>query len=87
MKVKVTADHIAKGERANGAACPIALALRDLGYTNPQVRHRSFYVGYPYLDHYKMSDDVACFISRFDMGRPVEPFEFEAELVTELEGV
>lgn len=39
MKIKVTADHIARGRRFGPKSCPVALALIDAGFKNPSATY------------------------------------------------
>ncbi len=81
MKITVTADHIAKGERGCICKCPIALAMKSLGYKNPWVECNKIYWDVGWNSYKKeMPPSAKEFIKAFDIGLPVEPFEFEFEL-------
>ena len=76
--IRVTADHIAEGERGNPCACPVALAVRD--QTGAQIA----YVDMATVAITRRNHDfeahsppqVSHFVDAFDHGHPVEPFEF-----------
>ena len=40
MEIKVTAKHVAKGERSNQLNCPLALAIKETTGYHVQVSHR-----------------------------------------------
>jgi hypothetical protein len=76
-KVKVTKDHIKRGEQESAAHCPVALAVRDYmkGYKDGTifVDHEIIEIG-----HFSFFSprSVARFIRKYDAGRPVKPFTF-----------
>jgi hypothetical protein len=84
MLVHVTKKHIKKGKRKAIASCPVALALREVGYRRATV------ASYVLLDGkdscadrlFRPSIRVARLINRFDDGKQIEPFSF---LVPEME--
>jgi len=78
MKIRVTSEDIAKGQRCNARFCPVALALQRTT-NNPNI----VAIGNWGYDTRKLSSQfdlpmkVMRFIDAFDSGNPVEPFEFE----------
>lgn len=76
IKVEVTKEDIANGERENSCKCPVALALSRLG-TDVSVGNGE--IGFWLGDKYRLieiPDMVDDFITQFDNGKEVEPFEF-----------
>jgi hypothetical protein len=75
--VNVTAEHIANGQRAVAAACPVAIALSE--QTGLPVRvgiHTA--IGESYTSrHAELPLKAVRWIERFDYDQPVEPFSFE----------
>jgi hypothetical protein len=75
MLVKVTAEDIANGQRENPIACPIALAVKRISDDPYSVT-----VGTQILSHANsvimLPIEATNFISQFDAGCDVEPFEF-----------
>lgn len=67
MVIAVTADDIRKGKRGSPKDCPVALALSREGIILTLVQ-------FAYLPCMRT---VFRFMCDFDMGRKVEPFEFE----------
>ncbi len=83
MRIKVTAEHIARGEPERIRECPVALALRDLGINDPCVEYgyvRFGEFGKRHSAH--ISDAVVRRIKRFDNGKPIQPFSFDLEVPT-----
>jgi hypothetical protein len=78
MKYKVTAEHIAKGERECGSSCPVALAIQEAERDMPRlgicVDEYEIECG---VDRYKTPEAVRAFVKAYDTEQPVEPFEFE----------
>jgi hypothetical protein len=83
--IRVTAQHIEQGERNNPMACPIALAIIEQQWPTAEV---DVFDGHAYAcdclgivikDHLvaAMPAEADEFISAFDAGDEVEPFEFE----------
>ena len=78
VHVKVTADHIAIGQRTNNRYCPVALALEENGLVDVEV----------YTYGFRLASGVVCdlptsamhFISLFDYNFAVEPFEFSVSV-------
>ena len=90
MKVVVTQEHIDKGVKGEHADCPIALAVKALGYKNVSVDAESIdasdgvggasFFGY-------LPDEAALFIGMFDNGEDeVAPFTFEPDESEERRG-
>lgn len=84
MKIQVTQDHIDNGTVKDACLCPIALAIRDAtGAAHFDVivstHGWSHYNGNKLLGNYELPVDATNFITKFDLGEPVSPFEFELE--------
>ena len=81
IKVTVTQDDIDFGVPGRTDACAIVRAVTRLGYDNVEVDQMYITTGLFHNSRkWRVSDDVAEFIDRYDSGRDyVEPFEFEAE--------
>lgn len=79
IKIKVTEEDIKKGKRFNSACCPVGLACQ-------RVLHKNWAEVFEFLTlrqtenglriYFEMQG-VAGFISKFDSGETVQPFEFE----------
>lgn len=94
MKIEVTQDDIDKGQASNCVSCPIALALKrqcpEFATVNVKYSFAFFWsnpTNWKDMDYKPVGDCVAelpfearKFIGRFDIGLPVEPFEFELEI-------
>jgi hypothetical protein len=81
MKISVTQKHINKGKRAYSDSCPIALAVRELGYPKWTVGSR--YIYSPFDVTIELPKSAQKFIKVFDRrgGRKlVKPFAFIARL-------
>ncbi len=82
MLVKVTQKHIDEGKRADCYTCPIALAILDIDPKPVNVQVKYSYVMI-YIEkngkykQYELPWEAREFISKFDNGKKVEPFEFE----------
>lgn len=74
IKIKVTQEHINNGIKCSGVRCPIALALNFAG---------DIFVDECYIDdidgnrRFNTPPEASAFVSKFDAGFAVEPFEFE----------
>ncbi len=82
MKIRVTSEHIRRGEQHSLSACPIALAVREHdGFADAEVGSFFVYKGRSFLfpPSFTTPSKAAKFIQDFDAGRAVEPFEFELE--------
>lgn len=77
MKIQVTQDDILLGEPGACDRCPIALAIKRRTMREVSVGPRRIQVGVSSMD-----SPLSCveFISLFDDGQPVQPFEFEIDL-------
>lgn len=77
----MTQEYIDNGKRRQGDSCPIALAISE------QVEEASFvsvgtcsayYYDRALNNHFiKLPDEAKSFVTKFDKGELVEPFEFE----------
>lgn len=82
MKIKVTQEHIDKGERSLCAFCPVALAFKDV-FPDKKVQAG---IGvaiiedakYLLAEYWDLPREASNFIEQFDRGFPVYPFEFDA---------
>ena len=76
FEVSVAQAHIDMGEKAQPAACPVALALKSMGYQNVAVNFHAWIRENG--EHYQLSlpDDAHKFIEDFDEGLDVEPLSF-----------
>jgi hypothetical protein len=85
--IRVTADHIAKGQRCDSESCPIALAVSE--QWGPchriQVDPAGIIVFPGDLDRWWTVDPpplaAQLFMEAFDEGHSVEPFEFAVEWI------
>jgi hypothetical protein len=78
-KVRVTADHIAKGARVSECGCPVARALNAaLGCRGATVDGGRLEVskGGRQLVSQRFPVAVSRFVTAFDNGQPVKPFTF-----------
>ena len=66
--IRVTQDHIRRGERGSLMRCPIGLALEDAGGAG---------VMFPLSSLPEVAQN---FVRDFDEGRRVEPFQFIMEV-------
>lgn len=81
MIIRVTQEHIARGERQDCEKCPIALAAKDCwpnsGQVMAELQLELFdYNGQEYYT-YALPEVALEFIKNFDKGKEVKPFEFE----------
>lgn len=74
MIVKVTKNHIHKGQKGKPCDCPIALALRMAGHQNVEVFNSCIWIN---GKRYPTQLKVDRWIRRYDKGETVEPLEFE----------
>lgn len=89
FNIKVTQDHINKGERENGYECAISLAFIDMPnvvhvpYSTPVVGEEEGIAKFETTDgtEYKaiLPKNVVEFIQAFDKNKEVEPIEFEID--------
>ncbi len=76
--VKVTRNHILAGRRFNPRKCPIALALMSAGFYKAQVTGLTVNArrrGDRRDVTWEIPNRAVEFITRFDNGDPVQPFE------------
>jgi hypothetical protein len=76
--IAVTQEHIDRGQRGNGLACPIFLAARQarLGITCANSRQLMFTRGRTAAP----TPEATKFMHNFDRGLEVKPFSFEIEI-------
>jgi len=81
MLVQVTAEHVKRGIRGSYSGCPIALAVRDLGYEYVSARWSVCRVSkaLPKIIEYDMPREARVFVEHFDSGKPVQPIQFIME--------
>jgi len=78
-KVNVTPSLIKAGRKGSARQCPVAKAVRALGFYSVVVRPATmaFKVKRNSTQEYFDSPQKVCnFITRFDGGKPVKPFSF-----------
>lgn len=83
LRVNVTKQHISNGKRNGAFDCPVALALKDKLPGKFQVNSET--LAYRSLHNKKwlltsittLPKRVQQFISNFDSGKKVQPFEFK----------
>lgn len=85
MKVTVTQDHINRGTREKCRSCPIALAINDVpnfsgAFVGTELA--SFMHRYGGAQIKSLPNSAKIFISQFDQGAHVEPFEFELDFTS-----
>lgn len=80
MRITVTQEHIDKGLPGMTDECPIALAVKALGYDRVCVDDESVEAsrGEGRLFYGYLSDEATQFVHDFDGEIDVEPFTFEA---------
>ena len=80
MKVTITQEHIDKGVCGKADRCPIALALRGLGWADVVVGVSKVWIG---KKQHMMSHEAAAFVEAFDQPKPyAKPCSFELMEVT-----
>ena len=83
IEVNVSQENIEKGKCNHTVLCPIAYALRDIGYKNVSVGQSIVYVNRFSDDAEKLAaapgfrTEMATFVSNFDKGRKVHPLRIE----------
>jgi hypothetical protein len=82
VKVSVTDKHIKKGQTCSGNACPVALAIRDTGWSFVSVSTRTVRLG---SDAYnapiaRLPYNVTRWIGDFDRGQTCYPIEFDLDV-------
>lgn len=79
IKIKVTEEHIDKGNQADCYSCPIALALKEASQELGTPEVCGYMVYWPKkigtLPHKARE-----FIRKFDKDRTAQPFEFEIDI-------
>lgn len=79
MKVEVTAEDIAMGQRYSAEKCPVALAI-ERATGRRAIAGLTTIHWYPpgesWMCRQGLPREVARFIRAFDHGRPVSPFSF-----------
>jgi hypothetical protein len=81
LKVSVTQKHIDKGKPHNPEYCPIAYAMRDLGFKDLDVGGSDVtgtLGGFTTTYYGPAKNDI--FVQKFDSGEKVKPFTFVADL-------
>ena len=73
IKVQVKQKHITKGIAGDGDSCPIAYALKDMGYKGLHVEGDQI-IGS--ADYAPLPLKAQRFIRKFDDGEKVKPFNF-----------
>jgi hypothetical protein len=79
MRIKVEQRHIDRGRPCCTMACPIALAGTEAGLRNPTVSRYSLMQCGRLESRVRLPDAAIVFISKFDLRKPVEPFEFDID--------
>lgn len=84
LKIQITQQDIVNGIPEKEDKCPIALALLRQGYKHVEVYDDYISCQNTNLDieYFHTPFEAAEFISKFDEGKEVNPFEFEAEKFT-----
>lgn len=81
VRIYVTKDNIAKGERTQIYCCPVALALKRTlnkeALVNQSWIDINTVLGYHQLTTPQKASN---FINNFDAGREVKPFQFTLEV-------
>jgi hypothetical protein len=78
MTIEVTQQHIDEGSRSLCASCPIALAIKAVGFRNVSVGSGTVQIGDCFA--HLLPPAVRDFIQNHDNIRPVRPFSFEIDL-------
>lgn len=79
MKIQVTQEDIDAGNRCNACYCPIALAIaREVNQT-VFIDGKDWYVSWKKNLRGPLSQEAQDFVSLFDCGGAVKPFEFEID--------
>jgi hypothetical protein len=77
MKITVTAEHIRYGRPCDLLSCPVALAIRDAEWAAfPWVTGGAVEVLGTRIN-VSLPEEACRFISAFDSGMVVSPFEFD----------
>jgi len=79
--IRVTEQCIRDGMIGSSDSCPISLAFLDAGCPNTHVFYGKYnLVGDSQYTRRKIADTAHQFVKDFDSERPVEPFNFFAEV-------
>lgn len=81
-RINVTQFHIDSGKRDKPKSCPIALAMKDAGFSSVQVVQDfiTYKEGRNIFFSVYHSRETLDFIKQFDTGEvPVKPFSFNIE--------
>jgi hypothetical protein len=82
MKVKITEQHVQKGQRCESNFCPIALALKER-FDDPSVgSHGGSILQQGRRSFFMLDPKGRKFVADFDKGLPVEPCELNLEIIT-----
>ncbi|MBY0277920.1 hypothetical protein K2Z84_21510 [Candidatus Binatia bacterium] len=84
MKVRVTQEHIVAGKARSPGSCPIALALVGARPDRKWLvgeRNVTVYENHAPIAEVLLPRAASNFVREFDLGVPVEPFEFELEVL------
>lgn len=88
VSIAVRKRHISAGVGATPTACPIALALNEqLGAGAASVgarKFRFFCKDGSITNEFDLPESVQSFISKFDNGEDVRPFEFRVQVPAEV---
>lgn len=84
MRIAVTQENIDKGVRGETSNCPIALAVKALGYEYVCVGAESVDAlrgsdGRAFL--WYLPNEATSFVHAFDEGRKVAPFTFDFDAI------
>ena len=74
MKVLVRRKHIREGNPNDAKRCPIALALREMGFSDPAVNHQD--IEFSRQLKAELPGVAQKFIMKFDNFEKVKPFSF-----------
>jgi hypothetical protein len=72
MLIRVSNKHIENGIRANGRACPVALALKEATGKTIGVGYDSFFL----TKKFRYPKSVGIFVRKYDRHEEVKPFNF-----------
>lgn len=80
VTIFVTQDHIDKGIRVNGKACPIAHAMTESLNSEYHVGKCSWNNAKNYEEWGVLPQNAKDFIDAFDAGKEVKPFSFKIKV-------
>ncbi len=81
--IKVTKTGIAKGKKGDGAYCPVARAMRAVGFKKVLAGKVNLSYAVPSGEEYITTPrEVTKFMQEFDSGQPVKPFTFRINTKT-----